>query len=307
MTKSSDLKHALVALDHSQASDIMVECLKQFEQFGTEKFTLFTSVPVSYPGGLSTGSEKQYHEKMSEFEKKLKPLKLVVETDIQFKINGYVPSEILRAAKKHKSAYIIIANRGYNKFRELLLGSTVTELLQRCHLPVYLINLSVTDDEDMNNRKLYCVKSCADSLKRIFHPTDFSPTANRAFNQICKLVSDKTEKISMLHVQAAGRPGVEDPEQLEKFDREDTKRLQERKKQLEKLTDADIEIFIEYGSPSDKILAGADKTSSTMIILGSQGRGYVEDLFLGGVCLNVIRRSTIPVLTIPAHRNQNDT
>ncbi|MDZ7715199.1 MAG: universal stress protein [Balneolaceae bacterium] len=306
MTAGIDLKHALVALDQSQASEVMVECLSKFEQFGTHKFTLFTSVSVPYPGGLSSGSEEQYREQMREYEKRLEPLNIDIETDIQFKVNGYVPSEILNAAKEHNTDYIIIANRGHNKFRELLLGSTVTELLQRCELPVYLINLSVTDEEALDQRKLYCVKSCADSLKRILHPTDFSPTANRAFEQLCELAPEKTEQISLLHVQASGRKGVDDPEQLEKFDAEDHEKLTEYKKRLEKLTDAEIIISINYGSPTAKILAEAEERSSTMIMLGSQGRGYVEDLFIGGVSLNVIRQSKIPVLTIPANRYPED-
>ncbi|MEX2347380.1 MAG: universal stress protein [Balneolaceae bacterium] len=37
--------------------------------------------------------------------------------------------------------------------------------------------------------------------------------------------------------------------------------------------------------------------------LGSQGRGYVNDLFLEGVSLQVIRKAKIPVLTVPAERS----
>ncbi|MEX2604688.1 MAG: universal stress protein [Gracilimonas sp.] len=306
MTKKSNLKKALVALDQSQASDVMIECLSQFQQFGTHSFTLFTSVPVSYPGGLSSSEEEQYRERMEKYEKSLKSLDAEIETDIWFSINAYSPTEILKAAKEHEADYIILGNRGHNKFRELLLGSTATELLQRSALPVYLINMSVSDHSDINERKYFCVKSCSDSLKRILHPTDFSPTADRAFDQLTKLVSDKTENITLLHVQASGRPGVDDPKQLKKFDEIDIKRLEKRKEKLRKLIDGDIDITIGYGSPTENILTKADETSSTMIILGSQGRGFVEDLFLGGVCLNVIRLANIPVLTVPAKRDQED-
>lgn len=305
MTNNIVLKHAFVALDQSQASDVIVDCLPKFEQFGTEKFTLFTSVSVSYPNGISSASEQQYRQKMNDYKEKLQPFNIQVESDIQFKINGYAPAKILRAAKDQKADYIIIANRGYSKFRELLLGSTVTELLQRSDLPIYLVNLSVTDDYDIDQRKVFCVKSCDDSLKRILHPTDFSPTADRAFNLLCELARNKTERISLLHVQADGRPGVDDPNQLKTFDEEDKRELHQRKEHLEKITDAEVKYSIDYGSPTERILNATESESATMIVLGSQGRGYVKDLFLGGVSLNVIRRSKIPVLTMPAHRNSN--
>lgn len=298
--------HALVALDQSDASDIIIDCLGYFKQFGTKNFTLFTSVSVSYPGGLSKKSEERYREKLEEYRQRLKPLGIEIETEARFKTNAYAPTQILNAAKEHQADFIIIANRGYNKFREFLLGSTVTELLQRCDLPVYLINLSVSEESNVEDRKLYCVKSCRQSLQHIFYPTDFSSTADRAYSVLKNLISDKIEKVTMLHVQASGRPGVEDPGQLEEFDKIDMKRLDSLKKDLQANTKADIEIMICHGSPSKQILDNAEMAGASMIILGSQGRGYVSDLFLGGVSLQVIRKAHIPVLTIPADRNKEN-
>jgi len=298
-----NFKHALVALDQSDASDIIIDCLGYFKQFGTKKFTLFTSVSVSYPGGLSQKSEERFSEKLEEYRQRLEPLGIEIETEAAFKTNAYAPTQILNAANEHQADFIIIANRGYNKFREFLLGSTATELLQRCDLPVYLINLSVSDETNVEDRKLYCVKSCQQSLHHIFYPTDFSSTADRAFSVLKNLVSEKTENITLLHVQATGRPGVDDPDQLEEFDKIDMKRLDSLKKELQPTSNAEIEILIRHGSPSKQILENAEMFGATMIILGSQGRGYVSDLFLGGVSLQVIRKAHIPVLTVPADRN----
>lgn len=297
-------KHALVALDQSDASDIIVNCLNHFKQFGTQKFTLFTSLSNSYPGGLdSENRKKRYQDQLTEYKRKLAPFDVEIDTVVWMKPNAYAPTQILKAAKEYGTGYIIIANRGYNRLREFLLGSTATELLQRCDLPVYLINLSVTDDHNADERKMYCAISCRDSLQHILHPTDFSPNAIRAFEVLKQLSKGMTDKITLLHVQATGRPGVDDPEQLREFDKKDYKTLEGLKINLQEIGIPNVDIRIEHGSPVRHILDTAETTGATMIILGNQGRGYVSDLFLGGVSLQVIRKSSIPALTIPARRD----
>ncbi|MFU8860487.1 MAG: universal stress protein [Cyclonatronaceae bacterium] len=297
-----DFNHALVALDQSDASDIIINCLGHFRQFGTQKFTLFTSVSIPYPGGLGTGDGSRYKENLDGYRKKLEPLGIEVQTVTRLKINAYAPVEILEAAREHHADYIIIANRGYNKYLEFLLGSTATEVLQRCSLPVYLINISVSDEPDLKSRTLFCARSCRDSLQHILYPTDFSPISERALGVVKKLAAGNTQKVTLLHVQASGRPGVDDPETLKKFDETDTSRLNRLKADLLKVTDAGVDVKIGYGSPVRNILVYADDNDATMIIMGSQGRGYISDLFLGGVCQQVIRNAGIPVLTVPAER-----
>lgn len=113
--------------------------------------------------------------------------------------------------------------------------------------------------------------------------------------------------MAILHVQASGRPGMDDPKARNEFDRVDTERLKELKSGLEEGSEADISVMVRYGSPVKQILENAAAEESTMIIMGSQGRGYVSDLFLGGVCLQVIRKANIPVLTIPADRSKESS
>lgn len=301
---SLKFNHALVALDQSEASNIIVDCLAHFKNFGTQKFTLFTSVSVPYPGGLASTDEESYKNKLESYRERLEPFGFDIETEVKIHINAYAPSQILNAAKESGSDYIIIANRGYNKYREFLLGSTATELLQRCDLPVYLINLSVSEESELEKRKLYCIKSCKDALNSIFYPTDFSSISDRAFQVVKQLAPNRTKKVNILHVQASGRPGVNNPETLKEFDRVDIERLKELQSSLKEVSEADVSVKIRYGSPVKQILENAAAEESTLIIMGSQGRGYVSDLFLGGVCHQVIRKAPIPVLTIPAVRSE---
>ncbi len=299
---SISFNHALVALDLSEASDLIVDSLSTFKKFGTTTFTLFTSVNVSYPGGLSSNKNEEIQNKLDVYKLLLETDGFHVKTEIGVKINAYTPAQILEAAHNHNADFVIIANRGYNKFRELMLGSTATELLQRSDLPVFLMKLSVSDESDMSDRRLATMRAGRKSLEKILFPTDFSTTSDRAF-EVVKLLGDKSNRIDILHVQATGRTGMNDPKMLEQFDRTDTERLRELKSDLEEVTNANVNLKIRYGSAVTQILEHADAAEITLIIMGSQGRGYVDELFMGGVCHQVIRKSKTPVLTIPAKRN----
>ncbi|TVR16698.1 MAG: universal stress protein [Balneolaceae bacterium] len=297
-------KHALVALDQSEASDLIADSLSAFKQLGTSKFTLFTSVSISYPGSLSSKKKSNLENKLNIYKLHLATHGFDVNTEVRAAINAYTPEQILKAAHDSGANYIIMANRGYNKLRELLLGSTATELLQRCDLPVYLMKLSVSDESEMSERRYSAMTAGRKSLEKILFPTDFSTTSDRAF-EVVKEFGAKAVIIDILHVQATGRSGMNDPKMLEQFDRTDTERLRELQFELRELTNAEVSIKVRYGAAVNQILEQAENSGSTLIVMGSQGRGYVEDIFMGGVCHQVVRKSPIPVLTIPAHRAEN--
>lgn len=55
-------------------------------------------------------------------------------------------------------------------------------------------------------------------------------------------------------------------------------------------------------SPADLIPERARKSGCSLILMGTQGRGFLNELFLGSVSHNVARRVPLPVLFVPALR-----
>ncbi len=215
-----------------------------------------------------------------------------------------VPQRILRAARKAGAGYIIIANRGQRKLREVLPGSTVTALLQQCDMPVFLIKLHQDDTADGNqDPKLRCMTPCHDALKHILYPTDFSETARHAFDTLCQLAAGSSKQITLFHVQASGKVDLTDAAQLEEFNRIDRERLQTLSQELQAQARVDVDIALSQGSAARLIVEKARLAKATMILMGSQGRSYISDLFLGGVAYQVIRNTPVPALIIPARRN----
>jgi nucleotide-binding universal stress UspA family protein len=51
-----------------------------------------------------------------------------------------------------------------------------------------------------------------------------------------------------------------------------------------------------------EIMRVIQQSNVHLVVMGSQGRGFVEELFLGSVSHNVARHSRAPVLLIPSRR-----
>jgi len=104
----------------------------------------------------------------------------------------------------------------------------------------------------------------------------------------------------LLHVQDQARIGKHLEHKLNEFNETDNARLGRLKNDLTQHGVKDVRIEIPYGSPKKEILARIKKGDVSLVVMGSQGRGYLGDIFLGSVSHAVARHSTAPVLLVPA-------
>lgn len=298
-------KHALVALDLSEASELILECVPHLKKFGTEKITLVTVVPIPYSAKRTEFSTDEQRQVLKSYKKKLEEQGFDVQFEIRSGVHFYPPTEILGQAAESDADYVVIANRGHSKVQELLLGSTATEILQRSPLPVYLINVEVDWlDDDTDNRKLVLSRSAGESLNHILFATDFSDTSLRAFEVVKYFESNGfTEKISMIHVQGHHYMALSDPATFEDVTRKNRDQLNIMRNELSDHTRENAEIIVTFGTPAKEIISAAEDNDATMLIMGSQGKGFIEKFFIGGVSSQVTRISKIPVLLIPAERD----
>jgi nucleotide-binding universal stress UspA family protein len=297
-------KHAIIALDLSEASDLIMECVPHLKRFGTEKISLVTVVPIPYTGKRAEFNTDNHRQILKGYKANLEEHGFEVRFEIRSGVHFYPPTEILAEAEKTGADYVVIANRGQSKVQELLLGSTATELLQRSPLPVYLINVEVDwHDDDTDNRKLVLSQSAEKSLNHILYATDFSETAERAFDVVKYFEkSGQVGKISMIHIQGHHYMALSDPATYEDVTQKNREQLNKMRNTLSDHTRENAELIITFGTPAKEIVSAAEENNATMIVMGSQGKGYIEKFFIGGVSTQVTRISNIPVLLIPAER-----
>jgi len=134
---------------------------------------------------------------------------------------------------------------------------------------------------------------------------DFSAVSEKQLAVISRLTR-QDRHIYLLHVAEpnpdfvgfdAG-PDVVRDQMAEQFHREH-EQIQAMAQQLRD-DGRDVTALLVQGPTVDTILSQAEKLEADLIVVGSHGHGAVFDMLVGSISTEVIRRSSIPVLVVPA-------
>lgn len=296
--------HAVVALDQSEAGDIIVNSLPHLKELGLKKVTLVTVLSVSYAEEETEIDTSKEERRLNGYKQLLESEELVVDTEIKAGTYVFAPDEIIKTAEEQAADFIVIGSRGKSMIEQLLLGSTASEVLQRSHMPVFLITMQMEwIDKEKKERRLYVTQSSEYVLDHVMHATDFSNTADRAFEVVRDLDSKgKIGKVSLIHVQGHHAIALKDPISHDELMRKNEENLEEMRNTLSDHTREDAEIIITFGTPGKEIIQAIEERGVTLAVMGSQGKGFVHEFFLGGVSSQVTRFSKIPILLVPAER-----
>lgn len=144
------------------------------------------------------------------------------------------------------------------------------------------------------------------SIRKILYATDFSESSEPACAYALTLAQLAGASIHVLHVigeLADNRRSRIPPEAFELFEKEleihVVKEMQEFcRRHLGDQVAYTTEIAI--GTPFQVILDRTVKTGSDLIVMGTHGRTGIEHILVGSTAERVMRRSTVPVLTVRA-------
>jgi nucleotide-binding universal stress UspA family protein len=150
-------------------------------------------------------------------------------------------------------------------------------------------------------------------IKKILYSTDLSKNSAYAFYFAVDLAQKKDAKIVIFHaiepIPAYVRNYIGDMESL-KLDRHEeiVSMIEKRLQSFCRKVDAQLgspcvelvsKIIVRVGHPVEEILLASDQEKCDMIILGSHGKGFLKQTFLGSVSRSVLDRTRKPVLIIP--------
>jgi nucleotide-binding universal stress UspA family protein len=153
-------------------------------------------------------------------------------------------------------------------------------------------------------------------IKRILYATDLSKNSSYAFLYAADMAKRHNAKIVILHSvvpvrYSEGMSGrVIEILQKDKNEERETD-LEEIKKYLQKFCEK-IEnqigppcvelvskILVPVGHPVEEILKVADDEGCDAIVLGTHGKGFLKQTFLGSVASSVLHRTRKPVFIVP--------
>jgi len=151
-------------------------------------------------------------------------------------------------------------------------------------------------------------------IKKILYATDLSKNSAYAFYFAIDVAQRSEAKIILLHVVEPLPPIVRfygsSDEEKRYYQREKNADLEVIKKRLEEIcqrlekkgTSCLIlvsNMLVRVGHPVEEILRAAEEEECDILVLGSHGKGFLKQTFLGSVSHKVLDRSRKPVFIIP--------
>jgi len=142
-------------------------------------------------------------------------------------------------------------------------------------------------------------------FKKVLYPTDFSDVSKKAIDYIKQLRERGSEMVIVLHVinqrgmQAVERYASGNSIEIEQRIMDDAKQQIKVIEDELKKSGFKVKSMIKTGIPVREILKAEEKEENvSVIVIGSHGRGNLEEIFLGSVSEKVSRRCKSPVLIV---------
>lgn len=277
--------NALIATDLSKASDEVICTLGSLKPLGTRRILLLECLNLRDVGGLAENLTAQIKPRLEEQRERVAALGFETEAKA---VAGLPQIEIERQAEEAGSSLVVIGSRGASGFRELLLGSVASAVLHHSGRPVLVLPVNGGTDED----PAPCLPADCDYLKRVLFPTDFSDNAEMAYRYVRELARRGARSITLLHVLPPDASG--EARQLAES------RLERLGDDLRSLGTAEVVHDLVEGGAKKVVVARTHASEGySLVVIGSQGQGFVAGAMLGSVSHAVAYHSEVPVLFVP--------
>ena len=218
-----------------------------------------------------------------------KGLAVTIETPI-----GLPGRSLNGVAQQYDASLVIIGSHGKSRWREGVLGTFSGAVLHNVQFPLLVLPVQVAEDREPG-----CLWHCTKLLSHLLFPTDFSQTAAEAMCYLELLAPRGVTRVTLLHalMTTPGKAGEPrgDPE-AQGMARNFLDLLQGR---LEAAGVPQVQTRLAVGHPVSVILEVLKTMDISLIVLGTQGKGYIEEISLGSVAHNISRFAPCPILLIP--------
>lgn len=289
-------KRFIVATDLSPASFSVVSCLGGLKAYGAEQCLLLQCLSLSDVTSTALSySTEQIEGRLREQQQILEQQGFMVEART---VVGTSKKEIVRIAIKEDYALIVVGSQGHSLVEEKLLGGVSYGVINQTVKPVLVVPVEKAPGEENTCKPV----ARSGFSAHILFAADFSETGEHAFAYVEQLVADGAGHVTLVHVQDKTKLENHLKSRLEEFNERDRIRLDNMKQALLKKGDPKIDIEVCYGRPFQEIARLILERDVQLVVMGTQGRGFVGEVFLGSVSHNVARHSVAPVLLIPVPR-----
>ena len=287
-------KKAILATDLSETADLLIDCTDQYRALGMDNIALFHALGVSYTNFAGYTFMDSTKQKLNKLKNQLEDKGF--NTEIILK-EGQPARELVQFAQEDPESLIIIGTKGMGFAKDVLIGSTADQVLRHGENPILVIQL--LDKLEENDDPAKCEFYCHEINRNVLFATDFSEAAEEAFYHFKKQVAPQAEHILLMHVQNREVMKHREEAEIKKFNEIDESRLERLKDDLQKSSDAVIDLNITTGVPSQQIIKAISNHNASLVVMGAQGRNFISDHILGSTVRRVIEGGNINTMVIP--------
>ena len=156
-------------------------------------------------------------------------------------------------------------------------------------------------------------------IKKVLIALDYDPTAKAIAEKGYQLAESMGAEMVLLHVMSdytfyltefyspiMGFTGFNDMSQVqsERSDELVNASMHYLEKTREHLGDEDIKLIIREGDFADIILAVAKEEHADIIVMGSHSRKWLEEIIMGSVTEEVLKRTVVPLFIVPTKKKK---
>jgi nucleotide-binding universal stress UspA family protein len=286
-------KTIVLATDLSPAWDEIVACAGEFKALGCTQVILTYVISVKFMMGMEGKLKAEARPKLEAQKTILEAQGLKVAIEVPTGLPAYSLNETARCGG---ADLIVVGSHGQSLWREGVLGCVTCSLLHHTEFPVLLLNVNIKEGWAEGT----CRLRATELLRHVLLPTDFSEIAKRACIYVEYLASKGARRVTLLN--ALDVPGGEEaypPGYQEIATDAAQDLLAQWKQRLLQAGVSEVQDRFDPGHPIPAILRVLESQDISLIVMGTQGKGFIKEIFLGSVAHNVSRLAPCPVLLIP--------
>lgn len=280
-------KRVLFPTDFSEYADKTLEYVLKLKSTGVETVLLVHIMEAADEYPVTMARKERFTERLEETARLVREQGLQAEVLVEL---GKPYREILRLADERDASLIVIGCHGKGFLDEVVIGSVSDRVTREANVPVLLVKYKVHESDagpQLENRS-------AEPFGKVLYPTDCSPCAQSALQFVRELKTVGCEEVivsSVIDPKVVATANIDTAvKELESKLKVSVGTLQERGLQAKAV--------VPVGVPLEELLRIAKEERVSLVVMGSTGKGYFQEMLLGSLSENMIRKSKCPILVI---------
>ncbi|MBN2256035.1 MAG: universal stress protein, partial [Deltaproteobacteria bacterium] len=273
----------LFPVDFSLHSDTIMKCVPELKKAGMEKAVFVHAIDPTEASQWANVEEaiatrgKEAEGKMADFiSKKMSPLGIAGTYRTGVGLPHHV---ILKIAEEEQASLIVMGSHGHSYMKGAVLGSVTHKVATLTRVPLLIAKIQSFEGE--GEQRVACMK-LKDLFRKILYPTDFSSYAQTVLQVITDLKMTEIDAVVVVHIQDTRKLLPYLQHMMGKFNEIDSERLSEIERKLH-VAGYKVITILKEGVPFVEVNRIAEEEDVSLIMLASQGKGYIREALMGSV------------------------